>query len=300
VLAERVEYLDDDGKLVTESLRDYSRASHPQPFTPAWTNSSSAGRRRRAQGRPLIDELAAEGCCSSRCSEEVGKDLDPFDLICHIAFDQPPLTRPRARQQREEARRVSPNTVAAGPRRARSAARKVPDEGVGGLDNVKMLEIALQYAMGTPIQLLKPFGGSPRASRAPSTNCKPPCMPGKRLISRCPSVTTRQIHPGHHAPGHGVDGDAQRISQLCWMFFLKIIDDQDQELELMQERLPLTHPRAVPVAHLGRRPRRHHRRRPAGTFINDELFPTLKDLPGAGQDGRRRVVRMCSRTPTTT
>lgn len=29
----------------------------------------------------------------------------------------------------------------------------------------------------------------------------------------------------------GVDGDAQRISQLCWMFFLKIIDDQDQELE---------------------------------------------------------------------
>ena len=33
----------------------------------------------------------------------------------------------------------------------------------------------------------------------------------------------------------GVDGDAQRISQLCWMFFLKIIDDQDQELEQMQE-----------------------------------------------------------------
>ena len=31
----------------------------------------------------------------------------------------------------------------------------------------------------------------------------------------------------------GVDGDAQRISQLCWMFFLKIIDDQDQELELL-------------------------------------------------------------------
>ncbi len=33
----------------------------------------------------------------------------------------------------------------------------------------------------------------------------------------------------------GVDGDAQRISQLCWMFFLKIIDDQDLELEAMQE-----------------------------------------------------------------
>ena len=33
----------------------------------------------------------------------------------------------------------------------------------------------------------------------------------------------------------GVDGDAQRISQLCWMFFLKIIDDQDQELELLRD-----------------------------------------------------------------
>ena len=31
----------------------------------------------------------------------------------------------------------------------------------------------------------------------------------------------------------GVDGDAQRISQLCWMFFLKIMDDQDIQMELM-------------------------------------------------------------------
>jgi type I restriction enzyme M protein len=42
----------------------------------------------------------------------------------------------------------------------------------------------------------------------------------------------------------GVDGDAQRISQLCWMFFLKIIDDQDQQLELMQDgyRSPIRKP----------------------------------------------------------
>jgi hypothetical protein len=43
----------------------------------------------------------------------------------------------------------------------------------------------------------------------------------------------RQVNPGHHAPGHRRGWDAQRISQLCWMFFLKIIDDQDQELELV-------------------------------------------------------------------
>jgi len=88
----------------------------------------------------------------------------------------------------------------------------------------------------------------------------------------------------------GVDGDAQRISQLCWMFFLKIIDDQDQEMELMQEEYK------SPI------PEKYRWRTwaadPEGitgedllTFINDKLFPALKELPVSGKDGRRRVVR---------
>ena len=88
----------------------------------------------------------------------------------------------------------------------------------------------------------------------------------------------------------GVDGDAQRISQLCWMFFLKIIDDQDQELELTQPgyRSPIPEPfqwRAWAAD-------------PEGTtgealldFINEELFPSLKGLSITGQSGRRQVVR---------
>jgi type I restriction enzyme M protein len=88
----------------------------------------------------------------------------------------------------------------------------------------------------------------------------------------------------------GVDGDAQRISQLCWMFFLKIIDDQDRELEVMQDgyRSPIS-------------PKLQWRSwaaDPEGltgdalmAFINDELFPKLKELSAAGQNGRRRVVR---------
>jgi type I restriction enzyme M protein len=88
----------------------------------------------------------------------------------------------------------------------------------------------------------------------------------------------------------GVDGDAQRISQLCWMFFLKIIDDQDEEMELMQEgyRSP------VPEAYQWRK----WAADPEGmtgdalmAFINDKLFPALKELPGTANNGRRRVVR---------
>ena len=89
----------------------------------------------------------------------------------------------------------------------------------------------------------------------------------------------------------GVDGDAQRISQLCWMFFLKIIDDQDQELELMQ------------VDYTSPIPRRFQWRswaaNPEGVtgdallaFINNDLFPALKNLRRSGQPGDRgRVVR---------
>ena len=59
----------------------------------------------------------------------------------------------------------------------------------------------------------------------------------------------------------GVDGDAQRISQLCWMFFLKIIDDQDQELELLKDGYRSPIPTAdLQWRRLGRRSGGHHRR----------------------------------------
>jgi len=87
----------------------------------------------------------------------------------------------------------------------------------------------------------------------------------------------------------GVDGDAQRISQLCWLFFLKIIDDQDQELELMRPG----YQSPVPEAYQWRT----WAADPEGltgeellAFINDKLFPTMKALRPTGQKGDRRVV----------
>jgi type I restriction enzyme M protein len=89
----------------------------------------------------------------------------------------------------------------------------------------------------------------------------------------------------------GVDGDAQRISQLCWMFFLKIIDDQDTDLELAKddyvspipERFQWRAWAADPEGATGEE---------LLTFINAELFPALKKLPVSDQPGdRRRVVR---------
>ncbi|HEX9941136.1 MAG TPA: class I SAM-dependent DNA methyltransferase [Thermoanaerobaculia bacterium] len=88
----------------------------------------------------------------------------------------------------------------------------------------------------------------------------------------------------------GVDGDAQRISQLCWMFFLKIIDDQDQEMELMQEGYRSPIPRKLQWRVWAADPEGMTGRELLG-FINDELFPTLKELSGTAKNGRRRMVR---------
>ena len=87
----------------------------------------------------------------------------------------------------------------------------------------------------------------------------------------------------------GIDGDAQRISQLCWMFFLKIIDDQDQELELIHADYvsPIPQPyrwrawAADPEGITGDE---------LLDFINGSLFPTLKVLSVSGRPARRRRV----------
>src|SRR3989337_387229 len=88
----------------------------------------------------------------------------------------------------------------------------------------------------------------------------------------------------------GVDGDAQRISQLCWMFFLKIIDDQDKELSILQRGYKSPVPKKLQW--------RAWAADPEGitgdalmTFVNSELFPALKDLKVSGPGDRRRVVR---------
>src|SRR5712691_6951460 len=89
----------------------------------------------------------------------------------------------------------------------------------------------------------------------------------------------------------GVDGDAQRISQLCWMFFLKIIDDQDQQLELMQDGYRSPIPKKLQW--------RAWAADPEGitgeellTFVNGDLFPALKTLTISIKPGdRRRVVK---------
>jgi type I restriction enzyme, R subunit len=155
VLAERVEYLDENGKLVTESLRDYTRKGLQRHFASLddFLKRWKAAERKQA----IIEELEKEGLLLDPLAEDVGKDLDPFDLICHVAFDRPPLTR------RERAAKVRQQDVFTqyGPQ-ARAVLEalldKYQDQGVLNLDDPGILKVAPFDRMGTVMELIKPFG----------------------------------------------------------------------------------------------------------------------------------------------
>ena len=108
ILAERVEYLDENGKLVTESLRDFTKTALKKRFASLddFLKRWKSAERKQA----IIEELEAEGLPLDAVAEELGKNLDPFDLICHVAFDQQPLTR-RERADNVRSAMSSPNTA---------------------------------------------------------------------------------------------------------------------------------------------------------------------------------------------
>ena len=156
IVAERVSYVDQYGKLITESLRDFTRKALKRRFASLddFLRRWNAAERKQA----IIDELAAEGLELDVITRELNRDLDPFDLICHVAFDARPLTR------RERAANVKKRDVL---HKYGDQARvvldallaKYADEGVVNIDEVTVLRIPPLTQLGTPVQLLKAFGG---------------------------------------------------------------------------------------------------------------------------------------------
>jgi type I restriction enzyme R subunit len=155
VLAERVEYLDENGKLVTETLRDFTKKGITKHFASLKEFFRRWSETERKQA--IIEELETEGVLLDVLADEVGKDLDPFDLICHVAFERPPLTR---RERADSVRKRDVFTRYGAQARAVLEALlvKYQDEGVVNLDDPRILQIAPFDAMGTPVQLIKEFG----------------------------------------------------------------------------------------------------------------------------------------------
>ena len=156
IVAERLEYLDENGKLVTESLHDFTKKALRKHFASLddFLKRWEAAERKQA----IVEELDAKGLPLDVIAEELGKDLDPFDLICHVAFDAKPLTR------RERADNVKKRDVFNKyGHRARAVLdallAKYADEGVFDLEDTNVLRIPPFAQLGTPLQLIAAFGG---------------------------------------------------------------------------------------------------------------------------------------------
>jgi type I restriction enzyme R subunit len=155
VANERVQYYGANGKLITESLKDYTRKNIEREFSSLddflqrWHSSE--------RKKELLNELAEQGVLLEALREEVGKDLDDFDLICHVAFDRPPLTRKeRAEQVRkrnyfakygEKAQQVIANLL-----------DKYEKDGITAIEEGSVLRVQPLNKLGSPVELVKAFG----------------------------------------------------------------------------------------------------------------------------------------------
>lgn len=157
ILAERVEYIGPDGSLITESYKDFSRKQIQSEYASLddFLTRWNSARKKQA----IIDELEEHGIILDNLAAEIGKDYGDFDLICHIAWGQPPLTR------KERANKVKKrNYFIRYGEQARAVLNalldKYADEGIGSLESAKVLRLDPFKSMGTPVEIINQiFGG---------------------------------------------------------------------------------------------------------------------------------------------
>lgn len=159
-LAERVQYYDSDGKLVTESFKDYTRKTMAKQFASLdeFTKRWNEADRKEA----IIEELAREGILWEALEDEVGKDLDPFDMICHVVYDQPPLTR-KERAENVKKRNYFTKYGETAQQVLDRLLDKYADSGVTEVENITVLKVAPFNELGSMSEIVKKgFGGKPK------------------------------------------------------------------------------------------------------------------------------------------
>ncbi|EAA7551678.1 DEAD/DEAH box helicase [Salmonella enterica] len=152
VIAQRVQYYDADGKLVTESFKDYTRKTllkeyaSLDDFTRKWQDAE----RKEA----IIKELEQQGIIWEVLAEEVGKDLDPFDMLCHVVYGQPPLTR-KERAENVRKRNYFTKYSDAAQTVLNTLLDKYADAGVQEIESIQVLKLKPFDSMGTLPEIIK-------------------------------------------------------------------------------------------------------------------------------------------------
>ncbi len=164
ILAKRVEYLGPDGQMVTESYRDYSKNqiqseyASLDDFISKWNSTKKK--------EVIIQELEERGITLANLAQEVGKEYGDFDLICHIAYDMPPLTR---KERADNVKKRNYFTKYGEQARAvlESLLDKYADEGITTIESPRVLKLQPFDRMGTPMEIINnAFGGKKHYEQA--------------------------------------------------------------------------------------------------------------------------------------
>lgn len=163
ILNERIQYMDGNGKLITGSLRDYTKQKVREQyqslddFLNRWNQTDKK--------QAIIEELTEQGIVFENLKEAINKEMDIFDLICHTAFDQPPLTRAERvnnvkkrdyfAKYGEQARKV-----------LEALLNKYADEGIENIEDMKILQVNPLDKFGSPLEIVKLFGGKKQYLKA--------------------------------------------------------------------------------------------------------------------------------------
>jgi type I restriction enzyme R subunit len=158
VIKERVQYMDVDGKIITENLLDYTRNNvrtayaSLEAFLASWNQADKK--------RAIVEELERQGVIFAALNEKIGYDFDPFDLICHVAYEQKPLTR-KDRAEQVKKRDYFTRYGELARKVIAALLDKYADDGGLDFENPEIIRLDPLSKLGSPIEIINAFGGKP-------------------------------------------------------------------------------------------------------------------------------------------
>lgn len=156
IVNERVQYLGADGRIITESLKDYTKKNviekyaTLETFLNSWKNADKK--------KAIVEALEQQGIFFDALKEEIGKDFDPFDLICHVAFEAKPLTR-KERANNVKKRNYFTKYGEKAQSVIKSLLDKYADDDLLTIESLDVLKLDPLNKLGSPLEIINAFGG---------------------------------------------------------------------------------------------------------------------------------------------
>lgn len=163
IVNERVQYLGADGRIITESLKDYTKKNVIEKFATleSFLNSWKNADKKKA----IVEALEHQGIFFEALKEEIGKDFDPFDLICHVAYEAKPLTR-KERANNVKKRNYFTKYGEKAQSVIKSLLDKYADDDLLTIESLDVLKLDPLNKIGSPLEIINAFGGKENYIRA--------------------------------------------------------------------------------------------------------------------------------------